>query len=138
MCIKCSVIPSKSLVYVRYMGVITYGQRIAHLNQLSQDPMYQAPMKKLVDLRKCRQYKLSAREEECFASRKADMDDRFSGERCAVCAPRDLEYGMSRMHELLTSESSIETMVFRNIEKATAWLRLKPEDIDLISCFQTG
>ena len=41
----------------------------------------------------------------------------------AVVAPRDLEFGFSRMWEILCEEISWEIRVFRNKEEAEIWIR---------------
>lgn len=130
MSIIYTIIPSESLVYTRYRGMVTYGQRIDHIHALSRDAKYQAPMKNLVDMRHCRQYIASPEEEEKFASQKMALSERFAGEQCAICAPRDFQYGMSRMHEILMSASGIETMIFRTLDESLEWLGLQPQYLE--------
>jgi hypothetical protein len=65
--------------------------------------------------------------EETYACLKVFLSNTFQGERCAICAPSNLQYGMSRTHEMLTRRFGIKTMVFREFQEALAWL-----DIDLL------
>ena len=46
------------------------------------------------------------------------------GGKTAILAPADIEYGMSRMVELMTQfkEEIIETRVFRTLEESNQWL----------------
>ena len=43
----------------------------------------------------------------------------------AIVAPRDLEYGLSRMWQAFVENNGWETMVFRSREKAEEWVREK-------------
>lgn len=124
------IIPSESLVYTRYQGVVTYDQRVDHIYELSRDINYQAPMKNLIDMRSCQQYNLSADEEEKFAQNKTSLSGRFAGEQCAICVRCNLQYGMSRMHQVYMSGSSIETMIFRTFEESLEWLGLQPQNLE--------
>lgn len=42
--------------------------------------------------------------------------------RCAVLAPMDLGYGISRMYEMGSSPAVIDTQVFRKLDDALSWL----------------
>ena len=43
----------------------------------------------------------------------------------AIVAPRDLEYGLSRMWQAFVEDNGWETMVFRSREQAEEWVREK-------------
>ena len=47
----------------------------------------------------------------------------FTGLPVAVVAPRDLEYGLSRMWQVFVEENGWETMVFRLRTEAERWLQ---------------
>jgi hypothetical protein len=42
--------------------------------------------------------------------------------RCAVLAPTDLGFGISRMYEMGSSPDAIDTQVFRTLDEALSWL----------------
>ena len=50
--IRYRIIEDKKLVYVVGSGRITLSDLLTHMDELSHDPHYNAPMKKLVDYRK--------------------------------------------------------------------------------------
>lgn len=55
------------------------------------------------------------------------------GGRTAFVAPNDLEFGLSRMAEMLTDSLPYERRTFRTIEEALAWLAddaLPPAEIE--------
>ena len=42
--------------------------------------------------------------------------------KAAFLAPRDIEFGLSRMYEMFADASLVENRVFRNLEDARRWL----------------
>lgn len=42
--------------------------------------------------------------------------------KCAILAPFNLAYGLSRMYEMGEEHKNIEVMVFRELDKALQWL----------------
>ncbi len=42
--------------------------------------------------------------------------------RVAFLAPRDIEFGLSRMYEMFSDASLVENRVFRTLEEARRWL----------------
>jgi hypothetical protein len=122
MTIEYSFFEELKLVLVRISESVTFGQMTAYLHSLSKDPRYSPPMKKLVDFRECRNYALTREEAEKFAIFNRELSHVFSGEKCAIVAPDDLEFGMSRVHEMYTSGSGLEISVFRRMPDALGWL----------------
>lgn len=128
----------QKLVYVCISGDVTLHEMLDHLDALSADPGYTAPMKKIIDFRYCRSYPLTGTDQEIVARKKTSLSRVFDREKCAILAPNDLEYGMSRVHQALTIDSGIDTMVFRNLEETLDWLKIEKNDFDmsdLTGCF---
>jgi hypothetical protein len=133
MALKYKIIKSKKIVYVTGNGVITFSELIQHINELAQDPDYKAPMKKLVDYRNIERLDLSMSESELFAQRKAELDEIFSEEKCAIVTDVDSSFGVARVHDTLISfkNPNIVTMVFRDFIKAQEWLGIELDDDDM-------
>jgi hypothetical protein len=60
----------------------------------------------------------------------AELDRRIAqiappGIVIAIIAPREVDYGMARMWQILIEETGWETMVFRSFDEADSWLREK-------------
>lgn len=130
MTVKYRFIEKWKLVIVEITNTATYDQMVAHLKSLSEDPRYQPPMKKLIDLRNCHNYDLSREEAEKFAALNRELGDYFINEKCAIVAPGDLEFGMSRFHELSVYGSGIVIQVFRNLQEAQDWLGIDNTDFE--------
>ena len=121
------IIPGKKLVYATGTGDVTFAELMRHIEDLSRDPEYKAPMRKLVDYREVTQIDLSPEESESFALKKSLYGDRFAGEKCAIVAPRDTGFGVARAHSTLIGfkDVDIETQVFRDFDKALQWLDVR-------------
>ena len=132
MTVQYKIIENKKIVYVLGTDVITFSDLMDHTDDLSHDKNYKAPMRKLVDYRNIKKFDLSIKEAEIFANKKASLTDVFSRETCAIVAPRDMEYGMARVHFALTSDSTITTEVFRKFKEALVWLNIELDDDELI------
>ena len=120
--IKYDIIVEKNIVMAVGYGVISATDIIDHLNMLSEDDRYTAPMKKLVDYRTIASIKILPDEAELIARRKKKLAEKFSGEKCAFVSPGDLTYGTARVHEALLDGTDINTQVFRSLEEALDWL----------------
>ena len=118
------------LVLVNISDTVTFEQMTAYLTSLSKDPRYLPPMNKLVDFRKCRDYALTREEAEKFAGLNRDLSPVFTDEKCAIVAPGDLEYGMSRVHEMYTSGSGVDITVFRRLGDALTWLGIDADPFE--------
>jgi hypothetical protein len=127
MTVEYRFIDEWKLVWVHISGTATFEQMTAYLKSLSKDPRYCPPMIKLVDFRECRDYALTREEAEKFAKLNRDLRTVFSNEKCAIVAPGDLEYGMSRVHEMYTTGSGLDIAVFRRLQDALGWLDIDAE-----------
>jgi hypothetical protein len=127
MTVEYSFLEEWKLVLVRMSESVTFGQMTDYLKTLSRDSRYQPPMNKLVDFRKCENYALTREEAEKFAILNRELSHIFANEKCAIIAPGDLEYGMSRVHEMYTSGSGMDINVFRRLSDALDWLGIDPD-----------
>lgn len=129
--LKYEVVESKKLVYVIGTGVVTFYELMHHIEKLGQDRRYKAPMKKLVDYRQIQYLDLSMHEQKALAQKKVEFNALYAGEKCAIVAPTDVGFGIARIHGALVDDSIIETMVFRDINGALAWLGIELDDDNL-------
>lgn len=125
------IIASQKLVYAKLIGTVDADTIAQHFQKLSQDDRYISPMKKLVDFQFCDNFQISTDEEQKLASLKEVFADKFQNERCAIVAPSNLIYGTKRAFQEQSFNSVIETMVFRNINDAAAWLQIDLSELAL-------
>ncbi len=125
--LKYEIFEDLKLVLAVGKDVISFEELMDHVDQISKDPKYKKPMKKLVDYRKVKSIHLNSSESETFAQKKASLANVFFGEKCAIVAPVDPAYGVARVHDSLMDykEPGIETSVFRDWDEAQEWLDIK-------------
>ena len=122
MSIEYDIITAKKLVLAKGCGVVTGIDVIKHLDALTVDERYKAPMKKLIDYRAVDSINISLKEAYSIAQRKIKPASVFLRERCAFISPMELTYGSSRVHQALVDGAGLNTAVFRSVEEALGWL----------------
>ncbi|MCK5701808.1 MAG: hypothetical protein KAI29_11665 [Cyclobacteriaceae bacterium] len=120
--ITYDIIEDQQLVLAKGSGVVSGIDVIEHLESLAADKRYIAPMKKIIDYRSIDSLKISQEEAISIALKKDTFNKKFNGEKCAFVSPEDITFGSSRVHQSLIDNTSINTAVFRQIEKALDWL----------------
>lgn len=127
------------LVYLTGEGIITFNDLMHYIEELSHDPLYIKPMKKIADYRKAQDVILSSNQSLVFTERKAALRNVFAGEKCAIIAPNDTLYGTARVHDasIAIQEPGIQTSVFRDINEAIQWLQISLDE-SLLNQIQAG
>lgn len=118
------------LIVAKGVGVVTGEDVLNHLDELSSDEQYTAPMKKLIDYRTIESINISPMEANKIADRKITHQHVFHGEKCAIVSPEDLTFGTSRVHQALVENSDINTKVFRQFEDALIWLDVSEDELN--------
>ena len=49
------------------------------------------------------------------------------GSRCAICAPKPVQFGLMRMAQVFGERHGVETSVFASLDQALAWLATDPK-----------
>ena len=132
--LRYKIIANKRLVYVVGTEIVTIDDLVENIKELSEDPLYTAPMRKLVDYRRLEKIELSMKESEIFAQEKERRKRVFDHEQCAIVAPKDVNFGIARMHTSLMNQSTMTAKVFRDLEDARAWLgieKLSSEELSI-------
>ena len=124
--IDYEIIEDKKLVLAKGIGTISGNDVIRHLEELSKDDKYIAPMKKLIDYRLVDKLSILYGQAMKIAQLKRKLSSVFKGEKCAFISPGDLTYRTSRVHQsLIDSSPDLSTEVFRSVEEAVGWLEVK-------------
>ena len=124
--IDYEIIEDKKLVLAKGIVAIYGNDVIRHLEELSKDDKYIAPMKKLIDYRLVDNLSILYGQAMKIAELKRKLSSVFKGEKCAFISPGDLTYRASRVHQsLIDSCPDLNTEVFRSVEEAVGWLEVK-------------
>ena len=130
--IKYAIDEDLRLVYAVAEGKVSLPDLMDHLKTLAQDSAYQHPMKKLVDYRAGHVIDMSVDETTRLTEFKLKYDDVFQGERCAFVVNDDVDFGLSRVHEMHV-DKLVDTMVFRNLSDSLEWLGVEAESVDQLA-----
>ena len=83
--LKYKIVESKKLVYLKGIGSVAFSELMNHIDELSQDVKYKAPMKKLVDHRQIKKLDLTMKEQELFAEKKSLIQRVVFGRKMRNC-----------------------------------------------------
>ena len=125
--IEYEIYTEQKLVFAKGIGVVTESDVLKHLNELSADKNYLAPMKKLIDYRSIESIDISAGGAYKIADKKQAYSNIFKGEKCAIVVPAALTFGTSRVHQMLVENADLNTEVFHLLGDALNWLDVTPD-----------
>jgi hypothetical protein len=124
--IDYEIIEDKKLFLAKGIGTISGNDVIRHLEELSEDDKYVAPMKKLIDYRLVEKLSILYGQAMKIAQLKRELSSVFKGKKCAFISPGDLTYRTSRVHQSLIDDCpDLSTEVFRSVEETLDWLKVK-------------
>lgn len=131
MSIRYKIIHEKKLVYVLGENKITPEDLFQHWETLARDPLYVAPMKKLIDYRKCDRFGPSSEHIAEYLGKKVKLLEKFKGETSVVIVNNDLDFGTSRMFGAHLGMHGLEMHVVRSLGAALKVLGVELSDNDL-------
>lgn len=114
--------PERNLVLVEGSGVITDDDLIEFLSKRMNDPLFRPDMKELADLRDVQRDELTTDSFQQFFDRQKKYTAELTDHRVAIVTTSDLHFGFTRIFISMMGEYSGNMQVFRDMEKAEAWL----------------
>jgi hypothetical protein len=116
---------AKRLIHTRCVGPVTPEDVVAHFAILIEDPACPDWLDVLLDLSEMTSLPASDQLRD-VASTIARIRARVQFGRCAIIAPQDALFGMSRMFEVYAQDYFVTTQVFRAVHDGTRWLESRP------------
>jgi len=120
MSIRYEIDTARSAVLVTVEGVVTAEDYFTVDEELRRDPSFRSHFCELIDLTAADLARITSDGVRRIA---AHDPDRNANVRTAIVAPRDLEFGIARMFEVLREHRS-QIAVFRDMDEARRWLGL--------------
>ena len=113
----------RNLVLTTASGTLTDDDVLQLKARLVRDPDFRPGMKELSDIRNITRLDVTA--DGIQAMVEQDQRDRavVASHRLALVVSKDLDFGMARMYQTLTESTMKNVGVFRDIDKANAWLQ---------------
>ena len=118
--------PQQGLICKRGRGEVDAEGFCAQLVAETTHPDFRPGLRKIVDYDLLRP-SFSASGIRKIADQVRDLEDRVGTAQWAIVSDDDVVYGLTRMFMAVSEGSRIEVNVFRDMERARAWLRL-PDD----------
>ena len=109
------------LIRTRCTGAVSFREVLDHFRALETDPSLPGRLDVLLDLAETTSLPESD-QLRSIAGRIEQLLGRVRWGACAIVAKRDALFGMSRMFEVFSGSSFVETKVFREVGEAEAWL----------------
>ena len=111
----------RGLIRTRCHGVVVFGEVLEHFKILEADPTCPTRLDVLLDLSDVETLP-TAGQVKAVALETNRVLTRVRWGRCAIVAPSDVVYGVSRMFEMISEAYFNGLRVFRSLEEAEAWL----------------
>jgi hypothetical protein len=108
-------------IWTRCLGAVSFAEVMGHFKKLEADPAVPARLDVLLDLRETTTTPETTQLRHVAQEIKR-LESRLKWGACAIVAPRDALFGMSRMFEVFTDRSFSATRVFREFAEAQEWL----------------
>ncbi len=121
------IFPDRKLAYIRAWGEVTAEEIVTEGARMFAEPEWENGFNILCDYREISEFDLDREDvEEIVASDKRN-EPLLDESRCAVVATDNLVFGISRMWEILSHDTRLTNMVFRDMDEAMAWLGLESD-----------
>ena len=115
--------PKQKIVYITAEGILTDDELKKHVDNLLSDADYHPGFNRLSDFRAVSLVDLTGSGMRGLAQGKGTTNS--EGSMRALVVSSDLAYGMARMFQILTDDSSARIEVFKEITEARKWLGLE-------------
>jgi hypothetical protein len=109
------------IVYTTIEGRITTDELLESLERFMNHPDFSPGLNGLADLRNIEMDTFSA-DVRRIAELMVEYRNKIGPSKTAVVISKDVTFGMTRMFQSFSEQSSIKTAIFRDMEEALRWL----------------
>lgn len=124
------VIPDQKVAYIKASGKVNADEIMREGARMFAETDWENGFNILCDYRNITELDLRSEDINRIASRDRVHEPIFDKSKCAVVAENDLIFGLSRMWEIVSEDTSLTTMIFRDIREAIDWLEM---DVDFLA-----
>lgn len=119
------------VVFSTATGILTDSGLLRHKDRVVNDPDFCDGLVELADMRSMERFVLAPESIESFAAKDLVLSDRLKNYRLAIVVKGEYLFGMALQYKALTEPTVPGVEVFRDMEKARAWLGLEELSEDL-------
>jgi len=126
------IVPDKNFAYVKASRKVTVDEIMTAGARMFAEAEWANGFNILCDYRETTEFNLSNEDIQRVVAQDKAHEPNFDKSKSAIVATSDLVFGLSRMWEILSENTNLTTMVFRDIHKAIAWLKIDMDFLALI------
>jgi hypothetical protein len=126
--IRTMIDKGSNLIRTTASGRVTGRDLVDYYHRLRAHPDFRGSLNEIFDATQVDTIDLTADDVRRLSSVTEEFTRRGVPVKVAIIAPGDLEFGMSRMYEMLQSQSINVLKVFRERAAAEAWIDHTPND----------
>ena len=123
-----TIIPDQKVACIRAWGKVTVDDIMIQGERMFAEGEWRNGFSILCDYREITELNVTSEEVKRLVGQDKKNERLFDKSKCAVVATKDFIFGLSRMWEILSEDTSLTKMVFKDIADAIRWLGL---DLDV-------
>jgi hypothetical protein len=120
--INYSIDTDKGVVYTTASDVLTEDELFEHKRKLVSDPEFKPGFVELSDVRFITELRVSADDIQRFVMQDRSEAEQLQDFKLAIIVSGSTEFGLGIMYETMSSESSANVRIFRDMGQAREWL----------------
>jgi hypothetical protein len=110
------------LIRTTAAGRVTGDELVAYYHRLRSHPDFRSSLNEIFDLTDVTEANVDGADVRRLSGVTEEFTVRGVAVKVAIIAPRDLEFGLARMYEMLQSRSRNDVRVFRDRAEAEGWI----------------
>lgn len=119
------------VVFSAATGILTDSGLLRHKDRVVNDPDFADGFVELADMRAMERFVLAPESIESFAAKDIVLSDQLKDYRLAIVVTGEYLFGMALQYKALTKPTVPGVEIFRDMDKARAWLGLEAEGTQL-------
>ena len=118
------IVPDKKVAYIKASGNVSVDEIMIEGARMFAETEWENGFNILCDYREITEFDLSNEDIHKVTDQDKLHEPIFDKSKCAVVATSNLVFGLSRMWEILSQNTNLTTMVFKDIREAIDWLEM--------------
>ncbi len=125
-----TIIPDQKIAYIKAWGKVVVDEIMIEGARMFAETEWENGFNILCDYREKTDFNLRNEDVEKVVDQDNKHEHLFDKSKLAIVAKSDLVFGLSRMWEMLSLDSNLTKMVFRDINDTESWLGLDLSFLD--------
>lgn len=128
--ISYTIVPDQKIAYIKAWGKVVVEEIMTEGTRMFAETEWENGFNILCDYREITDFNLKNEDVEQVVDQDKKHEHLFDKSKLAIVAKSDLVFGISRMWEMLSLDSNLTKMIFRDMNDAENWLGLDSSFLD--------